>query len=93
MFVLKLAPVLSRKMSFEAEIVPLLSFCDETKTFIPFFYLCFLLAMSTQKYILRRENLDSRSCTFLDINKNALKALSLACLEINVLVFVEFSEF
>ena len=42
-----------------------LSFCDETRTVTPRFYMCFLLVMATQKYIFRRKNLDSRSFIFV----------------------------
>ena len=53
------------KWSFEAETVPLLSFCTETKTMTPLFYLCFLLAMATQKICFKRKrNPDSRSFFF-----------------------------
>ena len=49
------------KWSLEAEIIPLLSVCYETRTVHSPFYLCFLLVMVTQKYILGRKNRDRRS--------------------------------
>ena len=52
---------LSQNDHLELANIPLLSFCDETRTVTPRFYMCFLLVMATQKYIFRRENLDSRS--------------------------------
>ena len=39
----------------------LLTFCEETRTVIPFFICVFLLAMATQKVYIKEINLDSRS--------------------------------
>ena len=44
------------KWLFKVEIVLLLSFCDETRTVSPLFYLCFLLFTATKNtYIFRRK--------------------------------------
>ena len=43
-------------LSFEAKIVPLLSFCDETRTVTPHqFYLCFLLVIASQKIYIKQK--------------------------------------
>ena len=42
-------------LSFEAKIVPLLSFCDETGTVTPHFYLWFLLVIATQKIYIKEK--------------------------------------
>ena len=39
------------------------------KRWPPLFYLCFLLVVAPKIYTLRRKNLDSRSCIFLDRTK------------------------
>ena len=44
---------LQAKLSFEAKIVPLLSFCNETRLVTPLFCLCFSLIMATQKINLK----------------------------------------
>ena len=55
----------SGKLSFEAKIVPWLSFCCETRLVTPLFYLYFSLIMATQKvYLKEKKNLDSRSYKF-----------------------------
>ena len=59
---------LRAKWSFEAKIVPLLSFCDETRTVPPFLIRVVYSLEPHKKYILKRKNLDSGSCKFLDKN-------------------------
>ena len=43
------------KRSFQTKIVPLLSFWDETRTVIPFFYLRFVLVMATRKIYIKEK--------------------------------------
>ena len=45
----------STKRSFQTKIAPLLSFWDETRTVIPFFYLCFVLVMATRKIYIKEK--------------------------------------
>ena len=59
---------LGAKRSFEAEIVPLLSHYDETRTVTPHFYKCFMPFMASQKICIKEKNLDGRSCIFSDTN-------------------------
>ena len=46
---------LRARRSFEAEIVPLLSHCDEARTVIPHFYKCFMLVMASQKIYIKEK--------------------------------------
>ena len=46
---------LSVKRSFEAEIVPLFSHCDEARTLTPHFYQCSSLVMASQKIYIKEK--------------------------------------
>ena len=46
---------LRSRRSFEAEIVPFLSHCDEARTVIPHFYKCFMLVMASQKIYIKEK--------------------------------------
>ena len=46
---------LGAKRLFKAEIVPLLSHCDEARTVTPHFYKCFMLVMASQKIYIKEK--------------------------------------